>query len=219
VPERNAGADRIQVLLVGVGGQGVLTAARILGEAAHEEGLAVVVGQLHGMAQRGGSVQCSVLIGPGQSSFLTRTDVLVGFEPLEVLRARDRLSAQTTGLVNRGRVMLPELNRRGRAVPGLEELLDDISAVAPRVVTVDGPAAVRETGVARTLNAFLLGALTGLALLPIDAAIVWEAVASRCGRRYEEANRQAFERGRLETAGLVQHSGRKAQSPESLESA
>ncbi len=62
---------RTKVLLVGVGGQGVLTAAQILGGAAHHAGLDVVVGQLHGMSQRGGSVECSVLIGPGKSSFPT----------------------------------------------------------------------------------------------------------------------------------------------------
>lgn len=201
VRERAVGADRLQVLLVGVGGQGVLTAARILGEAAHKTDLPVVVGQLHGMTQRGGSVECSVLIGPGQSSFLTRTDVLVGFEPLEVLRACDRLSVETRGLVNRGQVRLPELSRRGRAALEPEQVLDDIRAVSPRLVAVDGPAAVKETGLARTLNAFLLGALSGLALLPIDEALLWGAVASRCGRRYEEANRQAFALGYLETSG------------------
>ena len=213
--ERAAGADRLQVLLVGVGGQGVLTAARILGEAAHDTGLPVVVGQLHGMAQRGGSVQCSVLIGPGQSSFLTRTDVLVGFEPLEVLRACNRMSEQTRGLVNRGQVMLPD--RRGRAVPAPEQILDDIRAVSPRLIEVDGPAAVQQIGVARTLNAFLLGALAGLELLPIDEARLWDAVASRCGRRYEEANHQAFALGRLETAGQAPRPAQTQHSSESRE--
>ena len=55
---------RHRTLLVGVGGQGVLTAAQILGAAAHAAGLPVVVGQLHGMSQRGGSNECTVNIVP-----------------------------------------------------------------------------------------------------------------------------------------------------------
>ncbi len=64
---------RLELLLVGVGGQGVLTAAKILGAAAHEAGQPVVVGQLHGMTQRGGSVECSAPSCPGTAAIRTAT--------------------------------------------------------------------------------------------------------------------------------------------------
>ena len=65
---------RKELLFVGVGGQGVLSTVRVLGDAVHATGLQVVVGQLHGMSQRGGSVACSVLVGPGRSSYTSRPD-------------------------------------------------------------------------------------------------------------------------------------------------
>ncbi|MFH1130352.1 MAG: 2-oxoacid:acceptor oxidoreductase family protein, partial [Pseudomonadota bacterium] len=85
---------RIKVLIVGVGGQGVLTAAKMLGDAALHAGFGVTVGQLHGMSQRGGSVEAGVLIGEGESSFIEEgaADIVLGFEPLEVLRALPKMS-------------------------------------------------------------------------------------------------------------------------------
>jgi indolepyruvate ferredoxin oxidoreductase beta subunit len=188
------------VLLVGVGGQGVVTAARILGDAAHAAGLPVVVGQLHGMSQRGGSVECSVLFGPGRSSYLSRADIVVGFEPLEALRARHRMGAATKVLINTGPVVLPGLVRGGQPYPTLDRILADIRAVTEDIVLVDGPGALKEVGEARTLNVFMLGALQGLGVLSLDEATLWPAVARGCSPRYLEANRKAFILGRFGVA-------------------
>ena len=81
-------APCLRVLCCGVGGQGVLSAARWLGDAAMLDDHEVRVGQLHGMSQRGGSVQATVLIGPGHSSVIGpgEADVLVALEPLELGR-------------------------------------------------------------------------------------------------------------------------------------
>ena len=78
----------MQLLVVGVGGQGVLTAAQVLARAAHSVGHPVAVGQLHGMSQRGGSVECTVRLGDVHTSYLVgdTADVVLGFEPLETLR-------------------------------------------------------------------------------------------------------------------------------------
>ncbi len=192
-------SDRLGMLLVGVGGQGVLTAARILGDAAHRSGHEVVVGQLHGMSQRGGSVQCTVLIGPGESSFIRRVDVLLGFEPLEALRARDRLTAATKGLVNEGRVELSEWSRRQWPDIPLDRMLGDIRGAAPDVTPVNASHLAAQAGDVRTLNICLLGALAGLGLLPFDEKVLWEAAARRCSPLSLEANRRAFDLGWAET--------------------
>jgi len=192
--------DRLGLLLVGVGGQGVLTAARILGDAAHQAGHNVVVGQLHGMAQRGGSLECTVLIGPGQSSFLEEADILLGFEPLEVLRARNRITPATKGLVNEGGIGIPDWNRHEWPKMSLDDVLRDIHAASPEIVSVDAARAARRIGVSRTLNIFLLGALAGLRLLPFDAETLWNAVSRRCSPHYRDVNRSAFELGQNEIA-------------------
>ncbi len=188
-------SQRLSILLVGVGGQGVLTAAKVLGDAAHSAGLHVTVGQLHGMAQRGGSVECSVIIGPGEGTHLPIADIVVGFEQLEVLRARGRMGHNTRVLVNQARIVPFALNQQGRSYPPLDEVVAELRQATQRVVVVDGPAAVAEIGVARALNVFVLAALSELGGLPVDAETLWAAIARRCGERFEAPNRRAFELG------------------------
>jgi len=177
-----------RILIVGIGGQGVLTASRLLGEAATRSGLDVVLGQLHGMSQRGGSVQSTVII------------VVLGVEPLEVLRARDKMSSNTTVVVNLGRVVPHTLGLKGESYPEMDRLLDDIRAVAPLLTEVDGPAILKAVGVPRTLNIAMLGALAGLRVLPYDDAMLLKAVEEYWPARFSEPNRRAFNLGREATA-------------------
>jgi indolepyruvate ferredoxin oxidoreductase beta subunit len=188
---------RVNLLVVGVGGQGVLTAARLLGAAALDSGREAVLGQLHGMSQRGGSVESTVLIGPGHSSFIEpgAADLVLGLEPLEVLRARPRMSARTRVVVNVGRVVPYTLAQAGRDYPEMNGVLDGIRAVAPDLVEVDGSALAEAAGEPRTLNIVMLGVLAGLGLLPFDGRTLWRAVELHCPPRYLEHNRRAFELG------------------------
>ncbi len=192
----------IRILVVGIGGQGVLTASRLLGEAAYRSGLKVVLGQLHGMSQRGGSVESTVVIGSGNSSFIEdgQADVVVGIEPLEVLRARNKMSADTTVLINLGRVVPFTLGLQTDSYPEMENLLNDIRAVAPRLTEVDGPAIVSAVGVPRTLSIAMLGALAGLNVLPYDDAVLWCAIEDHWPARFSEPNRRAFSLGKEATA-------------------
>lgn len=187
---------RVSMLLVGVGGQGLLTAAQILGDAAHAAGQRVVVGQLHGMSQRGGSVECSVLFGPVRSPYLSLADIVVGFEPLETLRALHRMGPGTRVLMNRGRFVLPNLVRERKPYPPTDRIVADIRAVAKEVIPVDGPGALKKIGEKRALNIFMLGTLVGLGWLPLDDSTLWQAVARRLSPRYLEVNRKAFTAGR-----------------------
>jgi indolepyruvate ferredoxin oxidoreductase beta subunit len=81
--------QRLRVFLTGVGGQGTLTSTRLLALAAMDSGLEVVSGEIHGMAQRGGVVESTVLVGGFASPKISpgEADVLLGFEPLEAWRA------------------------------------------------------------------------------------------------------------------------------------
>lgn len=190
-------SERFQILMVGVGGQGVITASHVLGEAAHDAGLEVVVGQLHGMSQRGGSVECSVLVGPGDSSFVIGApDLVIAFEPLEALRTLPRLGASTHVVVNSGRILPPPVLSDAAKYPPMEEIIARLGDVTSRLSIVDAPALVAQVGVPRTLNLVMLGALAGLALLPFDGARIWDAARHRLRERFLEENLQAFELGR-----------------------
>jgi indolepyruvate ferredoxin oxidoreductase beta subunit len=193
----------LRLLIVGVGGQGVLTVARILGDAAVRAGLEVVVGQLHGMAQRGGSVEASVLIGSGiHSSFVELADVVLGFEPLEVLRALPRIGPASRVLVNRGRVVPFPLSMAGEPYPDVDGIVARVREVTPHVVEIDGPGLLEELGEPRSLNLLMLGALAGLeGLLPLDEPTLRAALERRGGVARREANLRAYEMGRGAAAG------------------
>ncbi len=189
---------RTKILVVGVGGQGVLTIARMLGDAALSVGQNVRVGQLHGMAQRGGSVEALVLLGQGQSTFIGdgEADVVLGLEPLETLRALPRMSINTRVVLSAGKVVPFSMVRDGRQYPPLDEILAGIRQVAPRLRLVDGPVLLEQAGAPRSLNICLLGALAGLGVLPLEEAAIWAAVEKRIPARYLEVNRRAFQLGR-----------------------
>ena len=193
----NTNSSRFKLLLVGVGGQGVLTAARFLGDAAFNAGYEVNVGQLHGMAQRGGSVECSVLIGTGKSSYIGdgEADAIVGMEPLEVLRALPKMSSATKVLVSLSQVVPFHLAIKGQGYPDVTQVLEKVRRVTGALYKVDGPSIVKKTGVPRTLNVVILGALAGLKILPFDEHVIWKAVEKRCPPRFLDANQKAFTLG------------------------
>ena len=184
--------------MVGVGGQGVLTAAQIIGEAALLAGQNVVVGQLHGMSQRGGSVESTVLLGPGNGGFIEPgdADIVLGLEPLETLRARNRMSARTVVIASTGRIVPPTLAQKGVGYPPVDEILAGIRSVAKEVITIDGPALVEKVGTTRVFNIILLGVLAGLEILPFDEQTLWAAIEKRSPGRWLEPNQRAFALGK-----------------------
>ena len=167
------------MLVVGVGGQGVLTLARIVGEAAMAAGLPVCVGQQHGMSQRGGSVEATVVLGDGaRTPFvgLGEADILVAFEPLEALRAADRLSPGANVIVSRAGI--PLASRPSAPYPDVPDLLASLRERTPHVHDLDATALAARAGSPRALGAVLLGALASLGALPIDTPTL-EAALSR----------------------------------------
>jgi len=191
-------SPRVRVLVVGVGGQGVLTTARAIGDAAVHAGLEVAVGQVHGMSQRGGSVEASALIGSSRRAFVGdgEADVLLAFEPLELLRALPRAAPGATLIAARLTVTPFVLTLQGKTYPNVDEIFDRSRAVAGSLFVVDAPALVREAGDARSLNVLMLGALAATGRLPFDGAAVLSEIERRASPRALAPNRRAFSLGR-----------------------
>lgn len=188
---------RLRLLAVGVGGQGVLTATRLIGEAALDAGLEVSVGQLHGMSQRGGSVSSTLIIGPTRSSFIAdgQADVVLGLEPLETLRALPKMSSKTTVVMNLGRIMPGTLTAQGKPYPDVDAIVSKIRAAAAEVHALDGTAALGSLMSAQGLNMFMLGALSSLDLLPLTGDQILGALEKRSPARSTDRNRRAFALG------------------------
>ncbi|MFZ7127049.1 MAG: indolepyruvate oxidoreductase subunit beta [Desulfobacterales bacterium] len=186
-----------RLIIVAVGGQGNLLASRILGEAALADGVPVRMSEIHGMAQRGGVVESAVLFGDGESTLISdgEADVLVGFEPVETLRALNKCSAATTVITNLAEVP-PFTVAIGRgAYPNLDELQRLIRSKTARLIAFDAAAMAKAAGNIMAVNMVLLGALCRTGLVPVKAETVKTAITQRSKPAFLETNLRAFEMG------------------------
>jgi len=186
------------IMFTGVGGTGVLTAARILALAALTEGQNVRMGEIHGMAQRGGAVNCTIRIGEsvyGPIIPTGRADLLLSVEPVEALRNVNRIIPSGTIIVGEYRIT-PTGVLLGRAeYPSDEAILQDLAKFA-KVITFDAAKLAQASGGILTMNTVLIGAVIGLNLLPIKEKTVIAAIKDILPRRYHEMNITALEKGK-----------------------
>jgi indolepyruvate ferredoxin oxidoreductase beta subunit len=188
--------ERLTVLFVGVGGQGVLAAARLLGETAHRLGIEVAVSQLHDMAQRGGAVSSSVHLDARGVAALERgtVDILVGMEPLEALRAVPWLSPAAVVVCDRAVRPPPGARLAREHVPTLPEIAVAVSRRVASAHWIDATGAATSVGHKGSSNAVMLGALSQLARCPVPAAELRATLLSS-GPERAAANAAAFALG------------------------
>lgn len=197
------------IVVAGVGGQGVLSTARLLGRASTMAGLDVRGGQIYGLSQRGGSVEATVRIGPVGTAFISaaEADVVLGFEPLEAERILPRMSAATTVLVNQTPIVPASLTLDRSAYPELASIVEEIGATAGVVEVVDGNEMAADVGDPRLLNIVMLGAADGFRLLPIPSDALATVVENYGAASDPEARSRAFHVGRVAGAARLQASG------------
>ena len=187
-----------RILFAGVGGQGVLSAGRWAGEAADACGVPVVVGQVHGLSQRGGSVQASVALGGARSPEIPEgmADVVVALEPMEGARALSRVSKRTVAIVNTRPVLPGSLQSAGRPYPPLSSLLGPIDEAARSLVSLDATSLAEKAGSLRSLNVVMLGMLAGSGLLPFPGERILDMILAAGLPAFAELNGEAFRLGR-----------------------
>lgn len=189
-----------RVIVSGTGGQGVLTVARLLCDVFVQCGHQVVSGQLHGMAQRGGSVQSTIMINSGMSPVIPRgkADYVLGFEPVETVRVLPYMSSQTKVFMNRAPVVPYVLGQRfvlkegNCEYPDVEHLIHSIRSVTPFVYSFDATQVAQEVGSTKTLNMVMLGCLLQAGELYINADQFWNAVGTSMPPSLAEINARAF---------------------------
>ena len=183
------------VLLAGVGGQGVLLGSEVLAEVAALAGFAVKKSEVHGMAQRGGSVVSHLRFGPEVfSPLISRgaADYLVSFERLETLRYLDFLHAGSVVLVNNQQIV-PLPVAVGKAVYPVD-IEARLLATGVRSCFVEGHAIALAAGNAKAVNAVILGALS--AIMSFAPALWEEALRHQLPARLLDLNLRAFALGR-----------------------
>jgi indolepyruvate ferredoxin oxidoreductase beta subunit len=187
------------IVLAGVGGQGTLMAAEILGVAAVIEGLNVRVSEIHGMAQRGGAVVSNVRLGEAVLAPTVvdgQADVLLGFEPLEAVRNLRSASERTIVIMSSMRIPPPQLEADGKKYPSLEDILLKIHLFTRRVVVVDALELAEKAGSRLAQNSVLLGALVEVEEFPLRVRSVVKALRELVPKRQVDVNVKAFELGR-----------------------
>lgn len=197
--ERLQRLDNPRIYFTGVGGQGTLTATKLLGHAAMEAGVEVVGGEVHGMAQRGGVVESFLLMGGWRAPRLDlgEADILLGFEPLETLRGLPYLG--NGGAVFSSMDPLPPLgvNLGNDKYPGLDYIRGNAEECAGAVFFLPCNELAEEAGSIRCAGTVLLGALCASGILPFGAAQLKDAICAVLPPKTHAVNIAAMEKGVL----------------------
>lgn len=184
----------IDVLMVGVGGQGTILASRVLAQAAQTAGYDIKVSEIHGMAQRGGSVVTQIRLGKKVYSPLIvegGADILLAFEKLEALRLLPYLKKGGTMIVNNQSIApVPVLVGAMEYPPNIPEYLCD---AVPGTRVFDATEIAGRCGTVKAANVVLLGAMARR--LPIERAIWEKSLAERVPAKLLEVNKAAFAAG------------------------
>lgn len=187
----------LDIVFSGVGGQGIVVLSDIYCEAAMLDGFDVAKAEIHGMAQRGGSIVAFTRIGTKVESPLIETgraDVLVGFEILETARALPMLKKNGTVIVNK-KYIPPNCMVSGAKPKKIEDLMALLRAKA-LVYEVDGEGIAEKLGNLLVVNTILLGALSALPEIPLKVESFHKAITVKLKEKYINLNLKAFELGR-----------------------
>ncbi len=186
-----------KILFTGVGGQGTLLASRLLGQAAMEAGIPVRVSEVHGMAQRGGVVESTVMLGGLKSPIISdgEADILVSFEPLEALRALRRCSVKSTIISNTVPIVPFTVDLGQAEYPDMDYWLDFMQKNFNKVCAFDAESLAKEAGTTKAVNVVLLGTLIGLGEVPVSQEMMEQTIRENVKSKFVDANIKALQLG------------------------
>ena len=187
--------DTVNVLFAGVGGQGIVLASSLLADICLKAGYDVKQSEVHGMAQRGGSVTSHVRFGNAVHSptiAAGEADYLLAFEILEGVRSCHLLAADGAALINTQRI--EPITVTSGAIDYPEDLADTLRSRCPKLALIDAFDIAGRAGSIRATNMVLLGSLS--ARLDLDLELWRQAIGERVPPKTLEVNWNAFEEGR-----------------------
>ncbi len=182
--------DNFNLIVAGYGGQGILTATEIIVGASLKEGNDVRETELHGLAQRGGSLDCHVRFGKKIFSPLVsrgEADLIIAFEAVEALRACYYANKETIVILN---------SKVFRSESKLKEIVAKIEKVAKKAYVIDADKIVRaETGAITGTNIFLLGYALGKGAIPLKKESILQSIKENIRPRFIDENMRLLEKG------------------------
>ena len=181
------------IVLVGYGGQGVLTLAEILAKAAIMSGYDVKQAELHGLAQRGGSLECHLRFGKEVYSPLVmeaQADLIIGLDLLETLRACYYANKNKTTVLTNSKIFSPCPFKEMES----KKTETDIKKFAKKVKLVDAEKLMKAlTKDTAMINTLLLGFTVSQKFIPIKKQIILKAMAERIRPQFIELNKKIFD--------------------------
>ncbi|MEM4265016.1 MAG: indolepyruvate oxidoreductase subunit beta [Thermoplasmata archaeon] len=184
------------IFLAGVGGQGILSFARVLGELAMIRKANVLIGETHGMAQRGGSVTATVRYGNVYSPIIPRgrADVLIGFEPLEAARYAWMLSPSGMAVVNTEPIVPYSVSATRSKYPPVQALIKTIEDRGAVVITLNATEIAEKVKFPLAANSVMLGAVAATGKIDAGPDEFRQAIRKTVPRKMKE-NLAAFDLG------------------------
>mgnify|MGYP001770694464 CR=1 FL=1 len=187
---------RLNIYLTGVGGQGLVTFASVLGQAAVDSGLKALVAETHGLSQRGGAVDVHVRLGDVDSPLIPKggADVVIAFELIEALRALSFTNKATIMIINRR--LIPPPGLKGQ-LPKPEFIETEVKGRVSRAYFINAYDYAVKLGNPVFENMIMLGALHALSRINevISVNAIEEAIVKVIGKSIQE-NLRAFRIGR-----------------------
>ena len=185
------------IYISGVGGQGIIKTSVIIGEAAMLEGYDVVMSEIHGMSQRGGSVSTELKIGNFKSSIVeeSKADLILAFEPIEVLRGLNKANKDTTLIFNTFPIVPSTLTQTGETYPEIDDIVKNLKDNFDSVFPIEGNGLAVDAGSILSLNMVLLGACVANDDFPLSKETVETAMKNNLAPKFHEMNLKAIENG------------------------
>ncbi len=188
--------QKTSIVITGVGGQGVITAANILGKAAVAGDVDVSVSEVHGMAQRGGAVITTVRMGDVSGPLVPygMADVILSMEPIEAVRNIAYAHSKTKIITDITPVIPFTVAVGGEKYPELDKVFKELSTQA-HLIKIDALPIAKNAGAAITRNIVMLGALAASNILPIDKDTLLSTILYNVPPKYKDINKKAFNGG------------------------
>ena len=189
--------NNYSIYISGVGGQGIIKTSVIIGEAAMLEGYDVVMSEIHGMSQRGGSVSTELKIGNFKSSIVEegKADLILAFEPIEVLRGLNKANKDTTLIFNTFPIVPSTLTQTGETYPEIDDIVKNLNDNFDSVYPIEGNGLAVDAGSILSLNMVLLGACVANDDFPLSKETVETAMKNNLAPKFHEMNLKAIENG------------------------
>jgi indolepyruvate ferredoxin oxidoreductase beta subunit len=188
------------IVLTGVGGQGVLTLGMIIAEAALKQRYDIRTTELHGLAQRGGSIPFHIRFGKKMYTPLVlegEADVIISLEPLEALRSCYYGSKQhkTIFLIDNDPIVPLSVSVLGETYPSIKEIKSSLKDFSEKVTILNASETVKKAiGSEIAANIYLLGYAIGEKLIPLDEKYILQAM-EEVAPKYFDVNKKVFEMG------------------------